>query len=773
MRKLYRYLMVFVLPAAIFPVAGFGQTLRAEYEKAATLGKLYSSLTVNVPGKAVWIGDTDSFWYRKSVNGGYAFVLVNARAETRGPAFDQAKLAMAYNKASGETVTALKLPFEEFRYGKDQKSILFAADQSRWECDLEKYVCKRTGPDVQWWQEPQWLSPKNDPSDVVTSPNGKWEAFIQNFNVYVRQKGSKHAVALSTDGSQGNFYYFPSLRWSPNSEDLAAFRIRPGFHRRVYYVQAAPPDQLQPKLSSIEYVKPGDVLDLQQPVLFHVVERKEIPIDNALFPNPFNLSRMKWWKDSRGFTFEYNQRGHQVYRVIEVNATTGKARVLINETSKTFIDYEGLTGNQYDTGWTYRYDVNDGKEIIWMSEADGWPHLYLYNGMTGALENRITSGPWVVRDVNYVDVAKRQIYFEASGVNPNVDPYFVHEYRINFDGTGMTPLTPEPGNHQVEFSKDGKYYVDSWSTVSEAPTMVLKRTADNKVLMHLEHGDISKLVAAGWKPPMVFHTAGRDGKTQIWGLIYKPLNFDPQKKYPVVEDIYAGPQGSFVPKSFTTRFEPLTALGFVVVQIDGMGTNNRGKAFQDVIWKNLKDSGFPDRILWHKAAAKKFPWYDISHGVGIFGVSAGGQSTLSALLFHPDFYTVGVANSGCYDNRMDKVWWNELWMGWPVGPQYAASSDVANAYRLKGKLLLFFGGMDHNVDPSSTLQVVNALITANKNFSLLEVPNGDHGVGIAHAYVQRKLEDFFVKNMLHEQPPDWNRDPGKWFKPGQEPAPRY
>jgi dipeptidyl aminopeptidase/acylaminoacyl peptidase len=403
-----------------------------------------------------------------------------------------------------------------------------------------------------------------------------------------------------------------------------------------------------------------------------------------------------------------------------------------------------------------------------MSEKDGWPHLYLYNGLTGALENKITSGDWVVRYVNYVDVGKRQIYFEASGMNPNEDPYFVHGYRINFDGTGLTPLTPEAGNHEIEFSKDGKYYVDTWSTVSEAPTMVLKRTTDNSVVMRLEHGDIHKLIAAGWQPPMVFHTAGRDGKTQIWGLIHKPLNFDPEKKYPVVEDIYAGPQGSFVPKSFTTRFEPLTALGFVVVQIDGMGTNNRGKAFQDVIWKNLKDSGFADRILWHKAAAKKYPWYDISHGVGIFGTSAGGQSTLSALLFHPEFYKVGVANSGCYDNRMDKIWWNELWMGWPVGPQYAASSDVVNAYRLQGKLLLFFGGMDHNVDPSSTLQVVNALITANKDFSLLEVPNGDHGVGIAGAYVQRKLEDFFVRNMLHEPAPDWNADPGKWFKPGQK-----
>jgi dipeptidyl aminopeptidase/acylaminoacyl peptidase len=271
----------------------------------------------------------------------------------------------------------------------------------------------------------------------------------------------------------------------------------------------------------------------------------------------------------------------------------------------------------------------------------------------------------------------------------------------------------------------------------------------------LERADISKLVASGWHAPEVFTAKGRDGKTDIWGVIYKPVNFDATKKYPVIEDIYAGPQGSFVPKSFTSRSEPLTALGFVVVQIDGMGTNNRSKSFHDVAWKNLKDAGFPDRILWHKAAAAKFPWYDISN-VGIFGTSAGGQSAMGALLFHPEFYKVAVSNSGCHDNRMDKIWWNEQWMGWPVGPQYSASSNVDNAYRLQGKLMLVVGEMDKNVDPASTFQVADRLIKANKTFDLFYVPGGGHGAGAA--YGQRKLEDFFVHNILHQEPPDWNVD---------------
>ncbi|ACO32780.1 MULTISPECIES: S9 family peptidase [Acidobacterium] len=759
MKKLTVYLLAGLFLNSIAPATVHGQSLRQNFKTAATLGEIYRKDTLNYPGTPVWIENSDSFWYRKSVEGGHVFVLVNAVKQTRGPAFDQAGLAAAYSKASGHAVTALKLPFSSFQFVNARKEITFTTGQTEWTCDLQQYKCNRTGKDEPWWQQDHSPEPDNDPQKMAVSPNGKWEVFIRNFNVYVRQKGNDHAVALSTDGSQGNFYYLPTARWSPDSQNLVVYRIRPGFRREIHYVQAAPPDQLQPRYSSMEYEKAGDVLDLQQPVLFHVASAQEVPIASELFPNPFDLSNTKWWKDSRGFTFEYNQRGHQVYRVIEVDAKTGQPRVLINETSKTFIEYPRVTGSQYDTGWTYRHDWQDGKEIIWMSERDGWPHLYLYNGTTGVVENRITHGSWVVRNVNYVDDAKRQIYFEASGMNRDEDPYFIHGYRINFDGSGLTPLTPEAGNHTLVFSSDGKYYVDTWSTVSAPPTMVLKRTSDNAVIMHLEKTDIHKLLAAGWQPPTVFHTAGRDGKTQIWGLIYKPLHFDASKKYPVVEDIYAGPQGSFVPKSFGPRFEPLTALGFVVVQIDGMGTNNRSKAFQDVIWKNLKDSGFEDRILWHKAVAAKYRWYDISHGVGIFGTSAGGQSTLNALLFHPEFYKAGVANSGCYDNRMDKIWWNELWMGWPVGPQYAASSGVVNAYRLQGKLMLVMGGMDHNVDPSSTFQVVNALIHAGKDFQLLVVPNGDHGAG--GAYGERRLEDFFVENMLHEQPPDWNNSQGQ------------
>jgi dipeptidyl aminopeptidase/acylaminoacyl peptidase len=748
--------------------AGQAQVTPADFERALGLQNRYKGLAIDVPEVPVWEEGSHSFIYRKSVEGGSEFMRVDADTLTKQPAFDHARLAGGLSAASGKTYQPLDLPFTRFRYTEKHAAVEFLVDNVRWKCDLSAYQCSKAQElhpgDEQYESDDDYDdTPKavNNPDKTRNSPDGKWLAYIDNFNVWVRTADGKQRCPLSEDGSEDNYYALDTLAWSPDSAHLVAYRIRPGYRRLVHYVESSPADQLQPKYSTMVYPKPGDVLALPQPVLFQVAEKREIPIANTLFPNPYDLSHAVWWKDSRGFTFEYNQRGHQVYRVIEVDAATGQPRTLIEETSKTFIDYRPLVMNQFDTGKEYRHDVADGKEIIWASERDGWEHLYLLNGHTGAVENQITKGPWVVRAVNHVDDQKRQIWFEASGMNPGEDPYFVHSYRINFDGTGLTPLTPETTDHHVEFSSDGKFYVDLQSKIDLAPAMTLVRTEDNKPVMKVERADISKLLAAGWHAPEVFKAKGRDGVTDIWGVIYRPVHFDAAKKYPVIEDIYAGPQGSFVPKSFTARAEPLTELGFVVVQIDGMGTNNRSKAFHDVAWHNLKDAGFPDRILWHKAVAAKYPWYDISR-VGIFGTSSGGQSAMGALLFHPEFYKVAVSNSGCHDNRMDKIWWNEQWMGWPVGPQYSESSNVDNAWRLQGKLMLVMGEMDKNVDPSSTLQVVDRLIRANKTFSLLVVPGAGHGTrGPDAEYTERNLEDFFVHNLLGQEPPDWNAAPAK------------
>jgi len=837
--------------AALAPGLAPAQGTLADYQRGQGLQAKARGLVVNVPGTANWIGDSDRFWYARTVKGGTEFVLVDAVSASKKPAFDHDKLAAAISTASGGHYTGLTLPFAPATGGRgagggrgalgpapgaltftdSDRSIEFGAAGFLYKCTLTDYQCTKgaalpppaagaagrgspedESPDVDddllavnSLDGIEYLSPSPQQgggqgggfgrgqtgcaprvqaqnqaqgqgrggrgagagrgaagqaaaeTPVCASFDGKWEALIENYNVFLRPAGKNEpATALSLDGSEGNYYTLRSVAWSPDSTKLVAYHTRPGYDRQVHYIESSPAGQIQPRHSSIFYQKPGDALDIAYPALFDVAAKKEIEIDRALFPNAYDITPPVWWKDNRGFTFEYNQRGHQLYRVVEVDAQTGKARALITEESPTFIDYRLINATLSDNGKRYRYDLNDGKEIIWGSERDGWEHLYLYDGVTGAVKRQITKGNWVVRNVDRVDEDKQQIWFQASGMNPAQDPYFTHYYRINFDGAGLTRLTEADGNHTLTFSHDRQYYVDSWSRVDLPPVSQLRRTEDQKVVLDVDRGDASALLAAGFRLPEVFLAKGRDWTTGIWGTIVRPTNFDPSKKYPVIEQIYAGPQGSFVPKTFTAvpTTQALAELGFIVVQIDGMGTNNRGKAFHNVAWKNLGDAGFPDRILWHKAAAAKYPWYDITR-VGIYGNSAGGQNAMGGMLFHPDFYKVAVTNSGCHDNRMDKIWWNELWMSWPIGPQYAASSNVDNAARLQGKVLIIVGEMDSNVDPASSLQVVNALVKANKHFDMLFIPGQNHGVAVLGS--QHYLQDYFVHNLLGVEPPDWNR----------------
>jgi dipeptidyl aminopeptidase/acylaminoacyl peptidase len=440
--------------------------------------------------------------------------------------------------------------------------------------------------------------------------------------------------------------------------------------------------------------------------------------------------------------------------VIEVNTETGATRNLIDEKSDTFIWTAHTENLRLElVNWLEKTD-----EIIYVSERDGWRHLYLVDPKDTKLR-QITKGEWVVRGIDRIDEEKRQVWFNASAKNAGQDPYFVHYYRVNFDGSGLVALTEANGNHTVQFSPGRKYAIDTCSRVDLAPVNELRRATDGSLVCKLEEADITELKTNNWSPPDVFVAKGRDGKTDIWGLIYRPRDFDPDKKYPIIEDIYAGPQGSFVPKSFGgSRYQALNNLGFIVVKIDGMGTANRSKAFHDVCFKNLKDGGFEDRILWMKAAAAKHSHMDITR-VGVYGNSAGGQNAAAAVLFHPEFYKVAVASCGCHDNRMDKASWNEQWMGYPVGPQYAECSNIDNAHRLRGKLFLIVGEMDENVPPESTMRFADALIKADKDFDLLVIPGGGHGMG--GEYGQRRMQDFFVRHLLGVEPPNRNAQPAK------------
>ena len=758
-----------VVVAGLTTTAGgaLAQGTLADYQRAMTLRDKYTGLAVHLPDAPRWIDQTSRFYYRRTVKGGHEWMLVDGTTREKGPAFDHAKLAAAVASATGRKASATELPFTAFTFVDDARSIEFTlsaapgegrgapggAEVPPWRCSLENYTCRqqpagrggrggRGGGGLAGPVRPEWNVNAVEPK---RSPDGKFEALVTNYNVAIRETGKRESTLLSTDGSEGGYYDPDALVWSPDSRKLATFKVRPGHRRYVHYVESSPEDQLQPKHSFIQYAKPGDVLDVESPVLFHVETKQRLEVDNTLFPNAYDNNRLVWRKDSAAVTFEYNQRGHQVFRVIEIDAASAKPRAVISEEPKTFFTYSGKR---------FRQDIEETGEIIWMSERDGWNHLYLYDHATGGVKSQITKGAWPVRSVVSVDEKARQVYFSASGMYPGKDPYFVYYYRINFDGTGLVTLTPGEGTHTATFSPDRKILVDTYSRVDMAPVMELRSGLDGSLVSTLESADISSLKAAGWTPPEVFVSKGRDGTTDIWGVIYRPTNFDPARSYPVIENIYAGPQGSFVPKTFSGfhQMQAQADIGFIVVQIDGMGTNNRSKAFHDVAWRDLKDAGFPDRILWHKAVAAKYRYYDISR-VGLYGTSAGGQNSLGGLLFFPDFYKAAVSAAGCHDNRMDKIWWNEQWMGWPLGEQYSASSNVDNAWRLRGKVLLVVGEMDQNVDPASTYQVANQLIKHNKDFELLVIPGAGHSSG--GAYGDHKRFDFFTRHLLGGKPPEW------------------
>jgi dipeptidyl aminopeptidase/acylaminoacyl peptidase len=737
----------FVLIVFFFVTGASAQVTRTDYQRADSILKLndlvyHQVLSVN------WIDSTSVFWYAVKIREGLAYTLVDAALPTRKPAFDVVQLVDQINKQPGEKTTAKSIQLQKLKIDLKTNKIHFAFNKNYWTCSLENYALAKdsvikTEPPRPYWSD-AFDEMGNKP---VLSPDGKWEAFLKNYNVYIRNKKENKEIQLSFDGSAGDFYssYFS---WSPDSKKLAVNKVRKNEDHFIYFVESSPKTQLQPVLQKRNYLKPGDALPIKCPSLFNIETLKQIPVETQKFEFQFDLSNPKWNENSSAFTFDFNQRGHQVFQVAEVDGATGVVRVIIDERSKTFIDYSG----KY-----FRYDLDKRGEIIWASERDGWNHLYLYDSKNGKVKTQITSGSWVVREVVKVDEKTNTVIFAASGRNADEDPYFIHYCKVNFDGSGLVDLTPEKMNHKATFSVDYKYFTDTYSTVQLSPVTVLRRTSDGSVVMELEKADITDLLARGWMAPEPFVAKGRDGKTDIWGNIYRPTNFNPKKKYPVIEYIYAGPQGSFVQKDFrscSNAYSGLAELGFIIVQMDGMGTSNRGKAFHDVCYKNLKDAGFPDRIRWIKAAAEKYSYMDTTR-VGLFGGSAGGQNTLTGLLFHPGFYKAGSSSCGCHDNRMDKMWWNEQWMGFPIGPEYAECSNVVNAFRLRGKLLLIVGEMDDNVDPASTMQVVNALIAAKKDFELVVLPGMNHTLG--GEYGEQKRRDFFVRTFYNQSTPDWNQ----------------
>lgn len=671
----------------------------------------------------------------------YEFVVFDTTTSTRRQAFDAEKLAAELAKQTGQKIFPVRLPFEFITLVDNSTDVRFTYDRRVWTWSDETGQLTAVPETPPAPLSPEGADEPRRRRGGRTSPDGTMTILRRDHNLVLRKLGTDGEQTLTTDGTVANFYE-ERLSWSPDGRYVLAWKTVPGEEHKVYLIESSPRDQKQPKLHNYDYHKPGDRLPVTKPVLIDVAAGKVTPVADDLFPNPWSQSQETWAADSTRCWFLYNQRGHQTLRWIEVTAATGATRTIIDETSPTFVDYAHKV---------FLHRVETTNELVWMSESSGWNHLYLIDSDTASVKNAITSGPWVVRGVDRVDDEKRQIWFRAGGIHPEQDPYHIHYCRVNFDGTGLTILTEGDGTHHIEWSPTGAFFLDVYSRVDLPPVTELRRK-DGTLVCELERADVSHLSKESWKAPERFVAKGRDGTTDIHGVIYWPTHFDSNNTYPVIECIYAGPHSSHVPKEFRTSHygQDLAELGFIVVRMDGMGTSHRSKAFHDVCWKNLGDSGFPDRILWMQAAAKKYPQMDLTR-VGIFGGSAGGQSAVRALEAHGDFYKAAVADCGCHDNRMDKVWWNELWMGYPIGPHYAEQSNVTNAHKLQGKLLLVVGELDRNVDPASTMQVADALIRANKDFDLLVMTGAGHG-SAESPYGQRRRADFFVRHL-------WNREP--------------
>ncbi len=751
------------------------QALTAEdYARAEqSLGNNTSGLVSGIPGRPTWLPDGRA-WYRVSAAGGSQFILVDPDRRTRAPAFDHERLAAALTDAMGRDIEPGRLPFWSFELADDGNTLTFSTGGSRfgpprggsgWTCDLGTYSCAAAEP-------AQDDARADAPPNSVVSPDGHQAAFIQDYNLWVRDLTTGEDTQLTTDGVEDFGYATnnagwvkrdrPVLTWSPDSRRIATFQHDGRGVSHMYLVRTTVGE---PELEAWRYPLPGDsvifrihrvVIDLGGRGAPRLV-RLDMPPDahRSMVTDHIacgsDICDLLWYPDGSAVAFVSSSRDHKSAWVRVADAETGAVRTLIEEHSETQIGDASGTEN-----WRV---LPESGELIWWSERDNWIHLYLYDLTTGRLKNRITAGDGNVERILRVDEQARTIYYLGQGRESGRDPYFLHLYRVGFDGSDHALLTPENANHSVSIAPGGESFIDTYSTPDTPPVSVLRK-ADGEILLELERGDISELVATGWHPPTPVTLKARDGTTDIYGLMFTPTDLDSTAKYPVVNYIYPGPQsGSVGPRSFFPSrgdHQALAELGFVVVAIDGMGTPGRSKAFRDAYYGRMGDNTLPDQVAAIQQLGERYPWIDVDR-VGIWGHSGGGFAAAAAMFNYPDFYKVGISESGNHDNRNYEDDWGERYQGLLVpdgdSDNYAVEANQTHAENLKGHLLLAHGGMDSNVPPYNTYLVVDALIKANKDFDLLIFPNAGHGYGRDGRYMMRRRWDYFVRHLMGAEPP--------------------
>jgi len=743
--------------------AALAQGTLADYQRAALMQSAHA-LVSRTSVEPRWIGQSDRFWYLDQHAGVKTFLRVDPARGTQEPAFDHVRLAAGLSAAAGKSYSASALPFSSFEYPADERQIAFMLGDTAWSCELATYSCAARGGQV------------GTKSGEVLSPDGRSAIFIRDHNLWLRDTRTNQERALTTDGQPGNDYggdsgislspvtdalrgntIEPEVAFSADSSRLLTYRIDAREVAELAMLQSMP--GARPRLHRFPYPMPGDRGVSKVRMVMIDLRNSEVRLlqhEPFVRMTSFPMS-MDWNEQGTRVSFLEETRGFKSAKLHIADVVSGEVRTAHEEHTDTYINRSSqlrMVGN----------------DLLWTSERDGWNHLYLIDGRSGAVKRQLTRGEWVVREIQHIDERNRQIYFTAGGKETGQDPYLRTLYRVGLDGSRPQRLTPEAADHRIAFAPTGRYFIDTYSRVDLAPVSVL-RAADGRLVRELQRADLAPLLATGWHMPEPFTVKASDGKTDLYGVIMRPSNFDPQRRYPVLDAIYPGPQHIRTPKSFNLRGGvlrgddlALAELGFVVVTIDGFGTPERSRAFRERSYGNMGAAGgLEDHVAGLKELGRRYPYLDLDK-VGIYGHSGGGYASARAMLRYPEFYKVAVSSAGNHDQRSYWAEWGERFQGYPVADDdYARQSNAALAANLRGRLLLVHGDLDDNVHVSNTLQLVNALIAANKDFDLLILPNRNHALldlGNAQAsdqyydpYFLRKRWDYFVQNLLGVTPP--------------------
>jgi dipeptidyl aminopeptidase/acylaminoacyl peptidase len=740
-------------------------------------------LVTGAPVRPTWISG-ERFVYRRSTpTGGGEVMIVDPIRGTRTRLLDDPRMSAAVAAALSSSADVVRLASTQNDLSADGRMINVTIGGKTVSCDVETTRCGAAVDDRERLGGGGGRGGRGGRggggggrggrAPEALSPDGKRAVFIRDWNLWMRDVATGRETQLTKDGVKDFGYATdnagwassdrPILVWSPDSKKIATYQQDQRNVGEMYLVNT---QVGHPELRVQKYPLPGDsVIPMIHRVIIDVsaeapkMVRIQLPADPHRSTLCDNIacrggewSDVEWYPDGSHLAFVSTSRDHK-HEVLRVaDATSGAVRQVLEETVAT--QFESGNGR---VNW---HVLPASNEVIWFSERDNWGQLYLYDLNTGKLKQQITTGEGNVTQLLRVDEKTRTLYFQGVGKEQGRDPYFRHFYKIGMDGKNLTLLTPEDADHDVGLSPSGRFFIDNYSR-PEMPTVSVVRNADGKGIVELEKMDISRLVASGWKPPMPITVKARDGKTDLYGLMYVPTNLDSTKKYPIINHIYPGPQtGSVGSRSFNpTRgdAQSLAELGFVVVEIDGMGTPWRSKSFHDAYYGNMGDNTLPDQVAGMKELASRYKWIDIDRA-GIYGHSGGGFATADAMFRYPDFFKVGISESGNHDNRVYEDDWGERYQGLETrGPNGGSNyDDAANqniAKNLKGKLLLAHGTLDNNVPPNNTLLVVDALIKANKDFDLLMLPNQAHGYASESNYMTRRRWDYFVKNLLGVDPP--------------------